>query len=649
MLLTAEQIEQAKQQLETKPPAADLTFYDRAVPMVERGWSVIRLGEKSKIASDAKWQELATTDLDQVDKWDTESMRANCGLVATPDGNWALDFDDLSVISQIEKETGQKMPTTFVVQSSPNKAHYHFKQNDASRTLGNSDKRSDDGKELYSARISSRYVLSPFSNHPQTETPYQILSDAPIVEAPQWLTDWLTAQKNVDRKKVASADTNAPVVEGGRNNFLASQGGKLRNMHMLADQIERNLLEINELRCNPPLPESEVRIIAASVSRYAPGGTEFNLTIGGKPVELSRPTNVSATAAPTEVVDPETCFKSVGELPDGGIDWVIQNIMPEGLNFLGALSGHGKTFFGLSLAKALTTGKPFLGKYAVPTVTPVMYLVPESSGRAFKARCLRFGIPNDRKLFICRTISEGPVLSLNSPEVLAMVQKLKPVVFVDTAVRFSTASDENSSREQQQLWNEMMAMRLAGARGVMALHHSPKSSQNEEMTLENVLRGSGDIGAQADAVWGIRRDNTLFDNGAGQGEIDVACVKPRDFTPPAPFRLAMSYVDSHGVVVSYFDTTGDFKVLQEATQQKDIAERFVKFIKEYPQASMKEVSDELNVKVCQIRKLAKEQKYHKPKGADWMRSAPSGFEGAMTTEKGGPDADVNLDARGEKK
>jgi hypothetical protein len=641
MLVTADE----KQEL--GPSAAqplDMTFYDRALPMVERGWSVIPLGEKSKFGAPNEWQKLATTDLKQVDKWDSETMRANCGLVATPDGNWALDFDDLSVIAQIEKETGHKMPTTFVVQSSQNKAHYHFKQNDASRSLGNSDKKADDGRELYSARVSNRYVLSPFSIHDKTGKPYQILSDAPIVEAPQWLTDWLVAQKNVDRKKVASADSSAPIVEGGRNNFLASQGGKLCNMHMEHDQIERNLLEINELRCNPPLPENEVRIIAASVSRYEPA-KEFNLTIGGKSPELSGPTSAAATTAATEVVDPETCFKSVGELPDGGIDWIIQDIMPEGLNFLGALSGHGKTFFGLSLAKALTTGKPFLGKYAVPSVVPVLYLIPESSGRPFKTRCLRFGIPDDRNLFICRTISEGPVLSLNSPAVLAMVKKLKPVVFVDTAVRFSTASDENSSREQQQLWNEMMEMRVAGARGVMALHHSPKSSQNEEMTLENVLRGSGDIGAQADSVWGIRRDNTLFDNGAGPSEIDVACVKPRDFTPPPPFRLAMSHVDSHGVVISYFDTTGDFKVLREATQQKDLAERFVKFITEYPQASMKEVSDEFNVKTCKIRKLAKDQKYHKPRGGDWMRSG--GFEGTTTTEKGWP-ADVNLDTQGEK-
>jgi hypothetical protein len=645
MLLTAEQIESKKQELETTPAAETehTTFYDRALPMLDRGWSVIRLGEKSKIASDAKWQELATTDSDQVYKWDVASPRSNCGLVAKPDGNWAFEVDDANVIGRIEAETGHTMPETLTVMSSPGKKHFHFKQSDASREMGNV---AQTAECPYSARVNNGYVLSPFSIHPKTGKPYEIVSNAEIVEAPEWLILWLKAKK-IDKKKSTTVDANVSVIEGGRNNSLASIGGKLRNGGFDHEFILAALLDANEKRCSPPLSGTEVKTIAASVSRYEPA-KEFHLTIAGKPPEQSGPTNVAATAAATtEAVDPETCFKSVGELPDGGIDWVIQDIMPEGLNFLGALSGHGKTFFGLSLAKALTTGKPFLGKYAVPTVVPVLYLIPESSGRAFKTRCLRFGIPDDRNLFICRTISEGPVLPLNSPEVLAMVKKLKPVVFVDTAVRFSTASDENSSREQQQLWNEMMEMRLAGARGVMALHHSPKSSQNEEMTLENVLRGSGDIGAQADAVWGIRRDNTLFDNGAGPGEIDVACVKPRDFTPPAPFRLAMSYVDSHGVVVSYFDTTGDFKVLQEATQQKDIAERFIKFIKEYPQASMKEVSDELNVKVCHIRKLAKDQKYHKPKGGDWTRSAPSGFDGATTTEKGG-DADVNLNAAGEK-
>jgi hypothetical protein len=217
-------------------------------------------------------------------------------------------------------------------------------------------------------------------------------------------------------------------------------------------------------------------------------------------------------------------------------------------------------------------------------------------------------------------------------------------VLVDTAVRFSTASDENSAREQQQLWNEMMALRIAGTPCVIALHHSPKSSKNKEMSLENVLRGNGDIGAQADAVWGIRRDDALYDNGTGPGEILVACVKPRDFTPPAPFRLGMSSVDSNGVVISYFDTSGDFKVLQEATQ-KDIGEHFVRFITQFPEATFKEVADKLEVAVYQIKKLAKDLKYTKPKMGNWTKAAPEPYTCATTKEKGGPGA-INLDAGG---
>jgi hypothetical protein len=51
------------------------------------------------------------------------------------------------------------------------------------------------------------------------------------------------------------------------------------------------------------------------------------------------------------------------------------------------------------------------------------------------------------------------------------------------------------------------------------------------MSLENVLRGTGDIGAMAATAWGVR----MLD--ATRSRIQVECVKARDFEPPLPFQL----------------------------------------------------------------------------------------------------------------
>src|ERR1700730_10950758 len=113
----------------------------------------------------------------------------------------------------------------------------------------------------------------------------------------------------------------------------------------------------------------------------------------------------------TTAVDPKewrSQFATVDELEAGEVRMIIKNFLPEGTIFFGALAGKGKTLVCLSITKALTTGRPFVGFFDVPEATPVLYLIPESSGKAFRNRLKKFGIPNDPNLFLCRTISQGP-------------------------------------------------------------------------------------------------------------------------------------------------------------------------------------------------------------------------------------------------
>jgi len=57
---------------------------------------------------------------------------------------------------------------------------------------------------------------------------------------------------------------------------------------------------------------------------------------------------------------------------------------------------------------------------------------------------------------------------------------------------------------------------------VLFMHHSPKAlKEASEMTLENVLRGTGDFGAMAYCVHGFRRDEDLFAYGEGPEEMEV--------------------------------------------------------------------------------------------------------------------------------
>ena len=320
-----------------------------------------------------------------------------------------------------------------------------------------------------------------------------------------------------------------------------------------------------------------------------------------------------------DVGDWRSLFKSRDELDADDVRMLIDGFLPEGTSFIGALSGHGKTLMALSMAKALTTGQPFLGRFPVKDIVPVIYLIPESTGRAFRKRLERFGIPNS-DMFLCRTISEGAVLALDHPQLLEAIRALKPVVFLDTAIRFTQSTDENAAMQNKQLNDDIIALRAAGAVAVIGVHHSTKGSRTEAMGLENVLRGTGDLGAMCDAVYGIRRDETLYDNANGPNEIDVVCVKPRDFDPPRPFRIAAT-IKKDNKIVSVIDRDGDFSFIEGLAIQEERDQRLVNFLLANNTVSRKDLAEEFHMTEWKVRQLAKKLGWTKSEGPRglWVR------------------------------
>lgn len=257
-------------------------------------------------------------------------------------------------------------------------------------------------------------------------------------------------------------------------------------------------------------------------------------------------------------VDWRQKFHTVDELPDGDIHFLIENVLPEGVAFVGALSGAGKTWFCLSMARALTTGKSFLGCFPVPEPVEVLYLCPEMNAKTFKKRCKLFGIS---ERFHCQTITDGAPLDLSEPVLAQAVVELKPVIFLDTAIRFAGAEDENSSSQNAQgMAAAVFRLLHLGAQAVVCLHHRAKdTARQDELTLENTLRGTGDLGAMCDVVWGLQ-----YDKGDGGGQyakdskrlvrLAVSCVKPRDFVKPDDFRIQLG---------GYIEQIGDFAVITD--------------------------------------------------------------------------------------
>jgi hypothetical protein len=120
------------------------------------------------------------------------------------------------------------------------------------------------------------YVVVAPSNHASgkryewdgTAGPRALLN---LADAPAWLLEYIAATRDRPRAASKAAPGSERIPKGKRNDHLASLGGTMRKRGMSREAIEAALLEENRRRCDPPLTDTEVRSIAASISSYEPG------------------------------------------------------------------------------------------------------------------------------------------------------------------------------------------------------------------------------------------------------------------------------------------------------------------------------------------------------------------------------------------
>lgn len=207
-------------------------------------------------------------------------------------------------------------------------------------------------------------------------------------------------------------------------------------------------------------------------------------------------------------------------------------LQEEGITLIGGLAGHGKTLCMLAMVRALLEGGKLFHHFRVnQTAERVLYLIPEAGLGPFSSRLKTFRLEEHIRAdrLFCRTLSANGQLLLNDPRLLEAAKGAD--IFLDTAIRFMSG-DENNAAEQKVFADTLFSLQRAGARSITGAHHSPKSfGKDSFMTLENVLRGSGDIGAMLATCWGISQ----IDGNATR--IFVQNVKARDFLPCEPFII----------------------------------------------------------------------------------------------------------------
>lgn len=289
-------------------PAVGGPIIEYGLQMAKRGIRIHPLWPKTKLPILKEWETKATTDEATIRHWAAQYPGCNYGPVAYPDGIWLFESDDPSVLTRIEMETGNELPDTFTVESRPGRQHFYFKQTESSRRMGNLAQgfvRLGD----FSVRQNKQFCVGPGSLHPVTGEPYKIVSASEIVEAPEWFIKWLLDQKIQPKKTVAASPDTSEIPSGQRNATLASIAGKFRANGASYDVILAHLTEVNQGRCNPPLPQKDVETIAGSISKYKAGNAD-PIYLGGKPLDESTTPVQTMGPKATDSDEPRPAFET---------------------------------------------------------------------------------------------------------------------------------------------------------------------------------------------------------------------------------------------------------------------------------------------------------------------------------------------------
>src|ERR1700693_5207909 len=194
-------------------------FKENAMPLIARGIPVIPIPAREKGTRLKGWQNLATTDPVQIEKWHEDNFQYNCGAVAKLDSFWFLDCDVPDLPQQIEKDTGQVFPQTFSVRSNKG-LHFYFKHTAASRALKkNIQLKDEQGNVLCDVKVHNGYVVAPGSIHPSGKR-YEIVHEGEIMPAPDWLVIWIKEQhQHAEADEQQHSQSEEKKKEGGREEF----------------------------------------------------------------------------------------------------------------------------------------------------------------------------------------------------------------------------------------------------------------------------------------------------------------------------------------------------------------------------------------------------------------------------------------------
>lgn len=195
--------------------------------------------------------------------------------------------------------------------------------------------------------------------------------------------------------------------------------------------------------------------------------------------------------------------------------WLIHGLWAkEAVGIIGGEPKSYKSFLALSIAVAVTSGKPCLQSFAVKQTGRVLLYAAEDAAHIVRDRldkiCAFQGIElADLDLWIITSPSIHLDIQTERLNLAETVEKLKPTLLIlDPFVRLHTGIDENLSSAVAPILNSLRKIQTRHHCAVLIVHHARKGAAH--IRGGQALRGSSEFHAWGDSNLFLRRKKDLL-------------------------------------------------------------------------------------------------------------------------------------------
>jgi hypothetical protein len=514
------------------------SYVDTAVSLAALGYFVFPIAERGKTPLTARGFKDATRDERKIlHMWD-RSPSANIGIDLGRSGVFAVDMDPKYGVDPVEVIADLGLDAAAMV---------------AVHT-GEAPERDDDlpdslagvrGMHLYFAGVyptratpvhgvevrgAGGYVVAPGSVH---ASGVQYMGSLPAVaDLPTPPPPILSLLRSSEVSKTVAPRVDGPIIQGQRNGTLTSFAGTMRRRGMAEGAIFAALM-VENARCDPPLPEDEVRTIAHSIARYAPAVPPVAAPNGDGP-------HVEAEAEPEADAGPHPLLMNMTEamrLAMQPVPWIVDSVAAAGtVTTLAGVRGEAKTWLALFMCANVATGGNLAG--IACTKVPALYVDAENGLRTMGRRFLDIGL--DPAAFM---VADGGRMQL--PRDVGILRKLvdatkAKLVILDSLRRLSPGAREDKSDDMAPIYAGLSIIARECDCAIVVLHHRSVKFNAPD------TRGSSAIEDQSDLIYVLERDRR---DPEGKQRKRLRCTKSRIDAEPDARWLRLKWIGGFATMV----------------------------------------------------------------------------------------------------